>query len=98
MACAMRPIPMPSEIERAMEGDLVLEIKGLKAWFDTGREIVRAVDDIDLKIHRGKTLCLVGESGSGKSITARAILQILPKPGRIIGGEILLRGSDQPWA
>jgi peptide/nickel transport system ATP-binding protein len=49
---------------------------------------VRAVDGVDLTIERGKTLCVVGESGCGKSVMARAILNIVPHPGRIVAGEI----------
>jgi len=74
--------------------DIVLEVKNLQTWFDTGRGgVLKAVDGIDLTLRRGRTLCVVGESGSGKSITARSILNIVPKPGRIVGGEILLHGA-----
>jgi peptide/nickel transport system ATP-binding protein len=73
--------------------DIVLEVKNLSTWFDTGRDVLKAVDGIDLTLRRGRTLCVVGESGSGKSVTARSILNIVPKPGRIMGGEILLHGA-----
>ncbi|HSI42092.1 MAG TPA: ABC transporter ATP-binding protein [Xanthobacteraceae bacterium] len=73
--------------------NIVLEVKNLSTWFDTGRDVLKAVDGIDLTLRRGRTLCVVGESGSGKSITARSILNIVPKPGRIMGGEILLHGA-----
>ncbi|CAN5501055.1 ABC transporter ATP-binding protein [soil metagenome] len=74
--------------------DIVLEVKNLSTWFDTGREVIKAVDDISLTLRRGKTLCLVGESGSGKSVTARSILNIVPKPGRVVSGRILLHQSQ----
>ncbi len=68
----------------------LLEIKGLKAYFFLDEGTVKAVDGVDFDIDRGKTLCVVGESGCGKSVTARAILQIIDPPGRIVDGEITL--------
>ena len=50
---------------------------------------MRAVDGASFEIHRGETLGVVGESGCGKSLTARSILQIVRKPGRIVDGKIL---------
>ena len=49
---------------------------------------------MSFELKRGKTLCVVGESGSGKSVTARSVLQIVDKPGRIEGGSILLTRAD----
>jgi peptide/nickel transport system ATP-binding protein len=74
--------------------DSLLEIKELVTSFpvETGRAPV--VDGIDLKIDRGEVLALVGESGCGKSMTAMSILRLVPKPGRIEKGEILLLGKD----
>jgi len=65
----------------------VLEIKNLQTQFTLKRGIVRAVDDISLSLHPGRTLCVVGESGSGKSVMARSILNIV-QPGKIAGGSI----------
>ncbi|MDQ4136886.1 MAG: ABC transporter ATP-binding protein, partial [Pseudomonadota bacterium] len=56
--------------------------------------IVRAVDGVSFELKRRQTLCVVGESGSGKSVTARSILQIVDRPGRIEGGSILLARED----
>ena len=78
--------------------DVVLEVKGLRTWFEAGHDVIKAVDDVDLTLRRGKTLCVVGESGSGKSVTAASILKIVQKPGRIVGGQILLHGSSLAWA
>ena len=76
--------------------EIILEVKGLQTHFFTDEGVVKAVDGTDLQIRRGRTLCIVGESGCGKSITARSILQILDKAGKIVAGEILLRrGSDE---
>jgi peptide/nickel transport system ATP-binding protein len=69
--------------------DPFLEIRGLKTYFFLREGTVRAVDGVDLTVGRGKTLGVVGESGCGKSVTAQSILQIVPKPGRIVEGEIL---------
>jgi peptide/nickel transport system ATP-binding protein len=79
-------------------GDIVLEVKGLRTWFDVGHEVIKAVDDVSLTLRRGKTLCVVGESGSGKSVTAASILKIVQRPGRIVGGQILLHRSSLAWA
>ncbi len=67
----------------------LLEVKGLKTHFMLEEGTVRAVDGVDFTVKRGKTLCVVGESGCGKSITARAILGIVPKPGQVVDGQIL---------
>ena len=69
----------------------LVELSNLKVHFFTREGIVRALDGVDLTIQRGRTLCLVGESGCGKSVTARALLNLVPRPGRIVDGEILLR-------
>ena len=74
---------------------LLLEVEDLKTQFFLDEGTVRAVDGASFKIHRGETLGVVGESGCGKSLTARSILQIVRKPGRIVDGKILWhRGLD----
>src|SRR2546425_1047239 len=56
---------------------------------------VNAVDGVDLRLERGRTLGIVGESGCGKSVTALSIMALIPQPpGRIAGGEILFEGVD----
>jgi oligopeptide/dipeptide ABC transporter ATP-binding protein len=75
--------------------DYVLEIDDLHTYFFTNEGVVKAVDGVSMKLRRGKTLAVVGESGCGKSITARSILQIVDRPGRIVGGSILLHRSAQ---
>jgi len=79
---------MDKEHEMATDEKL-LEVQGLKTHFFLDEGTVRAVDGIDFTVNRGKTLCVVGESGCGKSITARALLGIVPSPGRIVDGQIL---------
>ena len=70
------------------QDQLLVEVKDLKTYFFLNEGLVRALDGVDFNIWRGQTLGVVGESGCGKSVTARSILRIVPKPGRIVGGEI----------
>ena len=70
--------------------EALLEVRGLKTHFFLDEGVVKAVDGVDLNIRRGETLCVVGESGCGKSVTARSILQLVDRPGRVVEGEILL--------
>lgn len=67
----------------------LLEVKDLRVEFDVRAGIVKAVDGLTMTINRGKTLGVIGESGCGKSVTARAILNMIPKPGKITQGEII---------
>jgi peptide/nickel transport system ATP-binding protein len=71
-----------------MNDGTLIEVKNLKTHFFLDEGVVRAVDGVDFSILRGQILGVVGESGCGKSVTARSILRIVPKPGRITGGEI----------
>jgi peptide/nickel transport system ATP-binding protein len=66
-------------------------VRDLRTHFFAEEGIVRAVDGASFELHAGRTLGIVGESGCGKSVTARSILRIVEKPGRIVSGEILLR-------
>ena len=70
--------------------NLLLDVKNLKTYFFCDEGTVRAVDGVDFQIRRGRTLGIVGESGCGKSVTARSVLNMVPKPGRITEGEITL--------
>lgn len=73
----------------------LLEIKGLKTYFNSDEGQVQAVDGVDISINRGETLCVVGESGSGKTVTAMSVLKLIAMPpGRIAGGQILWQGRD----
>jgi peptide/nickel transport system ATP-binding protein len=58
----------------------MLEIKGLKIHFGTEEGVLQAVDGVDLGVDAGETLGVVGESGCGKSVTALAIMRLLPMP------------------
>lgn len=72
----------------------VLEVKNLKAYFFVEAGAVKAVDDVSFVLKRGETLGLAGESGCGKSTTAYALLNLLPYPGQIVEGQVLLDGED----
>ncbi|RJQ09135.1 MAG: ABC transporter ATP-binding protein [Bacillota bacterium] len=73
----------------------VLRVIDLRAEFRSARGPVKAVDGVSFSLQPGRTLALVGESGSGKSATALAIPRLLPDPpGRVTGGQVLLRGRD----
>ena len=76
-----------------MQDGALVDVHNLKTYFFLDEGVVRAVDGVDFSIRRGQTLGVVGESGCGKSVTARSILRIVPKPGRIVGGEITLHRS-----
>ncbi|MBR2572454.1 MAG: ABC transporter ATP-binding protein [Clostridia bacterium] len=72
----------------------ILEVKDLRTYFPGRNEVVKAVDGVSFEVYRGETFGLVGESGCGKSQTCRSILGLLKKPGRVVGGRILLDGQD----
>jgi oligopeptide/dipeptide ABC transporter ATP-binding protein len=76
------------EKDTGNNGNVLIEVKDLKTYFFLDEGTARAVDGVDMQIMRGQTLGVVGESGCGKSVTARSILRIVPKPGRIVEGEI----------
>jgi peptide/nickel transport system ATP-binding protein len=71
----------------------VLELRGVSVALVTDRGPIRPVDDISFAVEAGRTLAIVGESGCGKSITALAIMGLLP-PGGGIGGEIRFAGES----
>src|SRR5512135_1835851 len=73
----------------------ILEIVDLKTYFFTDEGTVKAVDGVNLTIGEGESVGLVGESGSGKSMTAFSILRLVPDPpGKIVSGQILLKGQN----
>ena len=80
-----------------MPDDVLLSVRDLHTWFELRRwgfvrvGFVRAVDGITFDLRRGEALAVVGESGCGKSVTARSILRIVDRPGRIVDGEIWFR-------
>jgi oligopeptide/dipeptide ABC transporter ATP-binding protein len=70
-------------------------VRGLRTTFRGEQGEVWAVDGVDLRVERGRTLGIVGESGCGKSVTALSIMGLVPQPpGRIAAGEVLFEGED----
>ena len=69
----------------------LLSVRNLKTYFPQDEGTVKAVDGVSFELYPGRTLGIVGESGCGKSITARSILRIVDRPGRLVEGQILFR-------
>ena len=73
----------------------LLEVGNLTTSFQTGGGEVTAIEEVSFSLEKGEILGIVGESGSGKSVTALAIMGLLPRPpARILGGSILFEGQD----
>jgi peptide/nickel transport system ATP-binding protein len=71
----------------------VLSVRGLRVWYGTRGDPVRAVDGVDLDVRQGEIVGLVGESGCGKSTLGRAILGLLPD-GAAVAGSVRLRERE----
>ncbi|HEY2992512.1 MAG TPA: ABC transporter ATP-binding protein [Methylomirabilota bacterium] len=74
-----------------MDTSPLLSVRNLKTYFMQDEGTVLAVDGVSFDVTPGATLGIVGESGCGKSVTARSILRIVDRPGRIVEGEIHFR-------
>jgi oligopeptide/dipeptide ABC transporter ATP-binding protein len=73
----------------------LLEVRNLTTSFRTSGGEVTAIEDVSFALEKGEILGIVGESGSGKSVTALAIMGLLPRPpARILGGTINFEGQD----
>jgi oligopeptide/dipeptide ABC transporter ATP-binding protein len=74
----------------------LLELENLSTHYVSaqGTRVVRAVDEVSLRIHAGETLGIVGESGSGKSTLALTILRVLPPAAHIVSGRMMFEGED----
>jgi peptide/nickel transport system ATP-binding protein len=83
---AVRSIEKESESHE----DIILEVQGVDASY--GKNTVKVLNDVNIKVPRGSTVAVVGESGSGKSTTARAITGLLP-PSK---GQVLFNGEALP--
>jgi len=85
-----------SPVDGASSTAPLLSVRNLKTYFPQDEGTVKAVDGVSFDLHAGGTLGVVGESGCGKSITARSILGIVDRPGRIVDGEIHFRRRTAP--
>jgi peptide/nickel transport system ATP-binding protein/oligopeptide transport system ATP-binding protein len=72
----------------------LLDIQGLTTHFLTRSGVIKAVDNLSLRLRKGRVLGLVGESGCGKTVTALSILNLVPPPGKIISGKIYFEGQN----
>lgn len=72
----------------------LLEVNDLHVEIPVPHGKLHAVRGVSLRLETGESVGMVGESGSGKSITLRALLGLLPAPARVVGGSILLDGTD----
>jgi peptide/nickel transport system ATP-binding protein len=92
--CARTAVNACSAQESSVSGSNdqpILEVRDLRTFFFQDEGMVKAVDGASFEVYPRKTLGIVGESGCGKSVTARSILRIVERPGRIVGGRIVLR-------
>ncbi|HOP86475.1 MAG TPA: ABC transporter ATP-binding protein [Syntrophorhabdaceae bacterium] len=76
-----------------MEG-YIIEISNLYTSFFIDTQVIPVINDLNLRIKKGKVLGLIGESGSGKTMTALSILRLVPSPGKIISGRVCFEGKD----
>ncbi len=75
--------------------ETLLAIEDLHVFFRTRRSLARAVDGVDITVNRGESVCIVGESGCGKTVTALAVMGLVPiPPGEIDRGRIFFDGKD----
>jgi peptide/nickel transport system ATP-binding protein len=73
----------------------LVEIKDLNVEFEVRDGIVHALDGVTFTVNRGETIGVIGESGCGKSVTAKTVMQMVPKPGKITKGEVLYYRKDK---
>ena len=78
----------------APKSEHLLEVKNLQTHFDTRAGVVKAVDEVSFHVDRGEVLGIVGESGCGKTVTSFSVMGLVPKPGAVVGGQILFDGKD----
>jgi oligopeptide/dipeptide ABC transporter ATP-binding protein len=72
----------------------LLAVEDLRTYFFLDEGVLKAVDGVSFAIEPGETVALVGESGCGKTIVALSLVDLVPPPGRIVGGRILFDGED----
>ena len=73
----------------------VIEVNNLRTYFNLDDGVLKAVDGVSFDVASKRTLGIIGESGCGKSVTAQSILRIVPNPGQIVGGQILLQTDEE---
>lgn len=81
-------------VKRNADNNIVLKVQDLELSIHTYAGDVKALDGVNLELKKGEALGLVGESGCGKSVTALAIVRLLPETATIESGRIILTGDD----
>ncbi|HLR30239.1 MAG TPA: ABC transporter ATP-binding protein [Paenalcaligenes sp.] len=80
--------------QQTVDTQPVLRLEDLTVEFKVGKKTATVLENISFEVNAGETMCLVGESGCGKSMTALAIMGLVPDLGRCSGGEIFLNGKN----
>ena len=73
----------------------VLDVRHMKTYFYLDEGVLKAVDGVSFSVGARQTLGVIGESGCGKSVMAQSIIRIVPRPGRTVGGQVLLRRDGE---
>ncbi|MFQ5739203.1 MAG: ABC transporter ATP-binding protein [Acidobacteriota bacterium] len=73
---------------------MLLKVENLASTFFLDEGVLKAVDGISFQVNEKETVALVGESGCGKTIVALSLLNLIPWPGRVVGGSILFNGAN----
>jgi oligopeptide/dipeptide ABC transporter ATP-binding protein len=77
------------------DGDIILRVEGLKAYFFQRKAVLKAVDGVNFTVRKGEAVGLVGESGSGKTMTCLSIMRLMPGSGaRIVEGKVWFGDED----
>jgi ABC-type dipeptide/oligopeptide/nickel transport system ATPase component len=93
------PPDVPGSVDRpdapgaADRPDALLRVRDLTVAFPPYEGVARAVDGVSFDVHDGETLGILGESGCGKSVTLKAMLGLVPAPGRVLRGAAVWRGT-----
>ena len=88
------PSPASAFAKSGAPATPLLQVDNLAVEFTLPQGSLRAVNGLSFSVGAGETLGIVGESGCGKSVTALALLRLVPSPGRIAAGRVLLDGRD----
>ncbi|MCP1335739.1 ABC transporter ATP-binding protein [Futiania mangrovi] len=92
-AQASEPRPDPRSDPRAGLAP-VLDLRSVTTRFPGEEGAITIVDDVSLSVRPGETLAVVGESGSGKTMTFLSAIGLVPPPGRVVSGQVMLGGTD----
>lgn len=83
-------------LDNELSSDVLLRVHDLQTYFFTDDGVVKAVDGVSFDLKNGETLGIIGESGCGKSVTAHSVLRIVPSPGRVVGGSVVINRPEAP--